>query len=70
MVSSYAMTSSLKETISLLDPPSCANTPKVPINKTSTSNKMIPVPKEKSVPIPDTLFLITLYVVLMAFVVF
>ena len=70
MVSSYAMTSSLKESISLLDPPSCASTPKVPINNTSTSNKIIPVPNEKSAPILDTLFLITLYVVLTAFVVF
>ena len=70
MVSSYAMTSSLKEMISLLDPPSCASTPNVPINKISTSNKMLPVPNEKSAPILDTLFLITLYDVLIAFVVF
>ena len=43
------MTSSLKETISLFDPPSCANTPNVPINKVMTINKINPVPKEKSV---------------------
>ena len=57
MVSSYAMISSLKETISLLDPPSCANTLNVPINKVITINKINPVPKEKSVFNADALFL-------------
>ena len=67
------MTSSLKETISLFDPPSCASTLNVPINKVTTSNKINPVPKEKSVFIADTLFLttsidvfITLFVLLTA----
>ena len=57
MVSSYAITSSLKETISLLDPPSWANTLNVPTNRVITINKINPVPKEKSVFNVDTLFL-------------
>ena len=57
MVSSYAITSSLKETISLLDPPSCAKTLNVPTNRVITINKINPVPKEKSVFNVDTPFL-------------